>query len=256
MRINKLSDIIKTVIKEEQIKSNTEICLKLYGNGLWSNAEANTDTEVTTKKALKQFTDNKHGKLLDSNSEALVIRLKSLQRCMMKYPEILTPNNKGVYRGVSYTLLDAIKIAQKTHYKEKFKYTYKPKSFVQSWTESFLKSKEFATQHHNTEIHNCSRIIQKIQSGEELGYYDMEILNDGMRRLIEKPMIGYVLITKADPKNFLFNAEYFNNISAYGGEDETLRISQDPIVCDWRIVDQDVNDFIIPYYLKNKKDFV
>ena len=225
-------------------------------------AEENNEIENLIIKSINDFTNMDFGKRL---SPELVNKLKELSKCISVYPSVLKPSESSIYRGtgislgelLKYDISDGLTIP---------KYIYKPNSPISSWStnskisgwfsnnnkslDEFISGLIFKNQSEMTKA-ECMDWVNK--SPEEL----KNILNtifdkDGVnqtgktrissgRKISEgnggkitwsdflKMKIGVIMKCEKPDNTFLFNSENFKKLSSMPGEDELLKITNDPI---------------------------
>lgn len=181
-------------------------CFQRYGKELFGSVfgqEPDTDIESYEKKLLQLFTDYEFGKGLNND---FMIALDNLSKCLKTYPEVLLPDTTSLYRGtkISWGEFSKVVLASKPTFKKEIKaknisgsfysigkFTYKPKSPVQSWSAAMTSAYGF-------------------------GFTDTT-------------NVQVVLYGKMSPGDLLFNSKAMNKLSNYNNEHEVLRISSKPV---------------------------
>ena len=239
---------------------NREECIAKYGKSLFGKkiswfswlpwAEENNEIENLIIKSINDFTNMDHGKRL---SPELVNKLKELSKCISVYPSVLKPSENPIYRGtgislgelLKYDISDGLTIP---------KYIYKPNSPISSWStnskissffsnnnnslDDFITNLIFKNQSEMTES-ECMDWVNK--SPEELKNILSTIFDkDGVNQTGKNGgkitwsdflnmKIGVIMKSEKPDNTFLFNSENFKKLSSMPGEDELLKITNDPI---------------------------
>jgi hypothetical protein len=248
---------------------NREECIAKYGKSLFGKkfswfkwfpwAEENNEIENLIIKSIGDFTNMDFGKRL---SPELVNKLKELSKCISVYPSVLKPSENPIYRGTGISLRELLKYDISDDLTIP-KYIYKPNSPISSWSTNSKISGFFSSNNKSLDDFITNLIFEN-QSGAkfaDLGQYDAEelknILNtifdkDGVnrtgktriasgRKIIEgnggkitwsdflNMKIGVIMKCEKPDNTFLFNSEKFKKLSSMPGEDELLKITNDPI---------------------------
>ena len=224
--------------------------------------EENTEIENLIIKSIIDFTGHGHGKRL---SPELVNKLKELSKCISVYPSVLKPSENPIYRGTGISLRELLKYDISDDLTIP-KYIYKPNSPISSWStnskissffsnnnnslDDFITNLIFKNQSEMTES-ECMDWVNK--SPEELKnilstIFDKDGVNQTGKTRISSGReitegnggkitwsdflnmkIGVIIKCEKPDNTFLFNTDKFNKLSSVRGEDELLKITNDPI---------------------------
>ena len=225
--------------------------------------EENTEIENLIIKSIIDFTGHGHGKRL---SPELVNKLKELSKCISVYPSVLKPSENPIYRGTGISLRELLKYDISDDLTIP-KYIYKPSSPISSWSKTRRISNLFSNNNNKSLDDFITDLIFKNQSemteAECMDWVNKSpeemknILNtifdkDGVNRtgkirissgreIIEgnggkitwsdflNMKIGVIIKCEKPDNTFLFNTDKFNKLSSVRGEDELLKITNDPI---------------------------
>lgn len=214
----KIYKLYESLINETEIQA----CVAKFGNELFGSqlggSEKNTELEDDYLSKIVDFTDVSYGYDID---QSFVNALKTLKGCMLQYPEVLTPENTYVYRGITIPIKYFIDNKQQVIVDGQNPYVYKAKNKVQSWSVSYESASMFGGQ----EILN--EVARKI---------DFDSLNtpEGRRELLKELIaedlrIGVVIQYKTNQDEFIFKSKYFKKLSSAEHEDELIRFDNKPI---------------------------
>lgn len=250
-------NLYENVLREEEISNKAQSCVKVFGNELFGNelggTEKNTNIEDKFAYMITNFTVAGFGRDMSYLNPTFIAAINKLKSCMGSYPEILVPENTTVYRGTKILLTDWLKGYVPNQ--RIFKYVYKAKSYIQSWSEEYKVANLFGS----TDPPSLTPIIK--------WFYDAH--NTDEERLIDietlKPLLinaknSGVILYKANPNQFLFKSKYFDKLSGHGSEHEILRIGNEPLNCLASFGDytgerhENIFNFLIKH--KNKLDII
>ena len=226
--------------------------------------EENTEIENLIIKSIGDFTGHGHGKRL---SPELVNKLKELSKCISVYPSVLKPSENPIYRGTGISLRELLKYDISDDLTIP-KYIYKPSSPISSWSKTRRISSLFSSNNNKSLDDFITDLIFKNQSemteAECMDWVNKSpeemknILNtifdkDGVNRtgktrissgrkitegnggkitwsdFLNIQKIGVIMKCEKPDNTFLFNTDKFNKLSSVRGEDELLKITNDPI---------------------------
>ena len=224
-------------------------------------AEENNEIENLIIKSIGDFTNMDYGKRL---SPELVNKLKELSKCISVYPSVLKPSDNPIYRGTGISLRELLKYDISDDLTIP-KYIYKPNSPISSWSTNSKISSFFSNNNNNKNLDDfITNLIFENQSGAkfaDLGQYDAEELKNILNKIFDKDgvnrtgktriasgrkiiegnggkitwsdflnmKIGVIMKCEKPDNTFLFNSEKFKKLSSMPGEDELLKITNDPI---------------------------
>jgi hypothetical protein len=232
LEINPKALIVKGQLFDFQNESvdnekTREDCLKKYGKILFdiNSSEKNTDIEDKLIDMIKKFTVADHGKF--TNPE-FTRQLKDLSNCMSIYPSVLKPENEPIYRGTTITL-KAFLMGEISDDVTISNYNYKPNSPISSWSPDSSIAKNFADNYNS-----LFELLTKVFDGDEWwtkkepGQIE-EFFNTKFNKQLLDERFGVILKVDKPDNTFLFNSSYFNKLSEIDGENELLKITNDPI---------------------------
>lgn len=221
----KLVKIYEDVLRESKSMS----CLVKFGNELFDpqlsngdNVETNTSTEDSYLKLIAQFTDQHHGIAV---RPAFIDAMKTLKSCMSSYPEVLQPAGTA-YRGDDMTMNDLL--AQYEDIEDElskggvFDFNYTPKTMIQSWTSDNSIAEDFAK--------TSPFLLQMIRTYKEVKG-DPKALANFAREIsdsLDNITVPIVMKLNTTSDDFLFKSKYFTILSQHDGEEELLRINNQP----------------------------
>lgn len=260
---------------------------QLFGSklGKWPIWEPDGREEAKIRELIRKFTGSMTytGDNLNPEFIEAMNKLKSIKN---EYPEVLVPEDIYVYRGIKIDFGKLIEICG-SHIskdanpfsgdlKESFKMNYKPKSAVESWSTDEKIGKQFATP-----LDAWGKPLINVL--EELGKFLYESMKDKNKNEGDLPKLlfkkycdlldishdhrfykSFYDIIMGSPTglmfrvktngDFIFKSKYFKKISANPKEDETLRISKEPIECDCFLNGKYIMNYTIPFLIKYKKE--
>jgi len=214
----KIFEIYKNIINEKEVES----CVKDFGDELFSTQlggdEPNTRLEDRYLELIHRFTDNEYG---EETNPDFIKALTNLKRCTEKYPEVLTPNDTIVYRGVTLPVSYFIENKLTIGIDKEYPYVYKARAPLQSWSTSKRASQLFGNKDIVTEI--ADEIDIEI-------YQTPEARRNLLKLVIEEDLrIAFTLSFITNDKEFIFNSEYFKVLSKMYEEEEVIRVTNKPI---------------------------
>ena len=224
--------------------------------------EENNEIENLIIKSITDFTNMDHGKRL---SPELVNKLKELSKCISVYPSVLKPSENPIYRGTGISLRELLKYDISDDLTIP-KYIYKPNSPISSWSKNSKISGLFSSNNKSLDDFITDLIFEnqsKMTDAECMDWVNKSpeelknILNtifdkDGVNRTGKTRIssgrkiregnggkitwsdflnmkIGVIMKCEKPDNTFLFNSEKFKKLSSVSGEDELLKITNDPI---------------------------
>lgn len=254
----KIFNQYKTLLNEETSVNAIEACKKAFGNELFATplggSEPNTRIEDKYVQSINRFTKSVFGSEIAERNPSFIAAMKNLKTCMSVYPEVLVPEGI-VYRGERLSVKDTIDIYTRVHGKPAFKFPYKAKTFIQSWTEDKQTGVGFALNQQNQYIQLAKYIKEATTANvliDEINKRINFILGEGHYDAI--PTFGFLLTHEATPDQFLFKAKYFSKISDYDDEQEIIRLGLEPLICNWSVAHPMIFTVLIPYLLKHKDE--
>ena len=235
---------------EAEFRGKAEACVKALGHELFGRelggAEPNTKIEDILVKDIRNYSLADYGEYITNDNPNMVAKLKNLQSCMSVYPEILVPEGGLVYRGLKLGLRDVVTLWHKNHRKPIFKFQYKAKTFIESWSEDIETGNAFG----ETDIDDSFIYLSDL-----MGRYEdnpNEKMMDEIMSLL-RCRYGFTIATNSNSSEFLFKAKYLDALSVMSHkESEVLRIGNHPINCEWRIENPLIFEKIIPFMIKYK----
>jgi len=184
------------------ITEATDPCNKMFGDVLFGELGFSKDKEQDTeaeKEILNKVLSFIRGEFVSKKKDAALIKaFEALAKCRNKYPRILKPETRTLYRGVALdkSELKNIKITKIKNLRTIGNFVYKAKSKIQSWTATERIATDFA--------------------------FDVNIYD----------RIPVIMEYKFSEKEILFNTDFLNFIATtvfLDTEDEIIRISDKPI---------------------------
>lgn len=214
----KIFEVYRGIVNEREI----EACVKNFGEELFSpqlgGDEPNTRLEDRYLELIHRFTDNEYG---EETNPDFVKALNNLKRCTDQYPEVLTPQDTTVYRGVTLPITYFINNRLPISMDKEYPYIYKASSPLQSWSTSAKASESFGS----------NEIVNEIASNISFDEYTTpESRRELLNLVIDEEMrMAFILSYVANENQFIFNSEYFKVISSMFVEEEVIRMTNKPI---------------------------
>lgn len=211
-------EVYKTLLTEAHV----DACVKNFGYELFGHelggTETNTAIENSYVQSIEDFSKNMYGK--DINPK-FVSAMNKLKGCMKEYPEVLTPENTQVYRGLTIPIKYFADKKEPIEIRKAFTYTYKATNPIQSWSTDYEAASLFGKHDSFNELVNSINLDD---------YQTPEARQQLLKHIIDKNIrIAFTLEYHTNPQEFMFKSKYFRMISNVHYESEIIRFDNHPI---------------------------
>jgi hypothetical protein len=253
----KIFNIYENVLVEERTKG-AESCIKNFGYELFGDQigyrEPNTGIENKFSQMIYRFTDDAYGEQLSTDNLGFVAAMNKLKNCMSAYPEILIPSGGAAFRGIGIPFKSAIELYQKHKDRSVFKLKYNPWHYIESSSENRDVADDFAGMSESPWLMQLAIHLDSLDDAPAAKVIEMINTELPTRAEYESSRVGFTVVSKTNPEEFLFKSKYFSNLSGTPAEDEILRMSKTPFVAEWRAITPEIFTRLIPYIIMYKNE--